>query len=658
MLSVMGIKHNNISFGRAVRPNEEAELTDTSAEVKKYLGIKKLALGIHRSSYPVAQGDLFIGSNMNEEALKLNKFAKMFGFDSFQDGPPGLPSVEDPSPYKTTVFSKSYLNTDMKKLATPQYGEILDMSEILSKGSREYEANSDMTDFKQAFKVYDELFEQAYDKMATKTDSLSQNLKSEFEAFKNNSGKWLQNDAEYEALKKKIGNEDFENWSDSKIDNPKELELYKFKQFILSKQEKAFILEHPEKLDVISDGIIGFSPRDVRNNQNVFLKDFRIGCPGGGAGVEGQVRNQAWGLHVVNPKTIFNEDGSLGAGGKLIEQKISSLLESAQNIRIDHVLGLIDPWIYDKNKLEVVKDASGKIVSTNAHGAFLSEMNWDNSIDPKHNYTKILEEIIEPTLKKKGVNIEDVVFETLGDQTKTFREVYFDKLHLPEMKDLRWERGENIPKQGWISITNHDEEPFSKVVQRQLDFKKDYILNDHNWATEPNYLIGFLHPEKTNEQRAKLINDLTWDARLRNNTKYEELFRCGEKIEVFFTDLFGLGKTYNHAGMAHPDNWKLRLPHNYQENFYKNLENKEWKNIALNMPELFKRAVISKIYTAPMSRVEQDTEFNRMKPLIDKLDKFEKILYEPEHATRSVRKIAIDKLKEIGLARLVRKVVA
>jgi len=59
-----------------------------------------------------------------------------------------------------------------------------------------------------------------------------------------------------------------------------------------------------------------------------------------------------------------------------------------------------------------------------------------------------------------------------------------------------------------------------------------------------------------------------------------------------------------------------------------------------------------------MSRVEQDTEFNRMKPLIDKLDKFEKILYEPEHATRSVRKIAIDKLKEIGLARLVRKVVA
>jgi len=657
MLGVTGIKPNisNLSFGRAIRPEEESELTATSKAAREYLGIKKMALGIHRSSYPVAQGDLFIGSNMNEEAVKLSKFAKMFGFDSFQDGPPGLPSAGSPSPYGTTVFSKSYLNADMKKLTTAKYGEILDMPEILSKGSREYEATSDMTDFKRAFQAYDELFEKAYDKMSAKTDSASENLKTEFETFKTNAGKWLQDDAEYEALKKKFGHENFEKWPDNKIENPKELELYKFKQFIVSKQEREFILEHPEKLDNISDGIIGFSLRDVRNNKTAFLKDFRIGCPGGGAGIEGQVRNQAWGLHVLNPKTIFNADGSLGVGGKLLEQKISALLESSQNIRIDHVLGLVDPWIYDKNKLEIVKDASGKIISTNAHGAFLSEMNWDNSFDPRHNYSRILEEIIEPALKAKGVNIEDVVFETLGDQTKTFKEIYFDKLHLPELVDLRWQKGENIPKNAWASITTHDNEPFANVVQAKSDESVDYFKANKKGFMDPNYLIGTLHPEKTNEQRAKLINDLNWDSRLRNNLKYEELFRFGEKIEVFFSDFFGLSKTYNRSGVSHPDNWKLRLPNNYQANFYKNLENKEWKNIALNMPELFKRAIISKIYTTSMPRAQQDAEFARMKPLIDQLDKFKKILYEPEQAVVSVVKSAVE---DINIAKFAKSIVA
>ncbi|MEI8128126.1 MAG: 4-alpha-glucanotransferase [bacterium] len=675
MLSSIEINSNrNISFGRAIRPDEVDELTQTSREAKGYLGMEKLALGIHRSSYPVGSGDLFIGSNMGTEAVKLNNFLKMFGFDTLQDGPAGLPSAKEPSPYETTVFSKSYINTDLKGLTTEPYGKLLAMPEILSKGSKRYEATSDMADFKRAFKAYDELFESAYNHLNKKMPQGTEKLKTEFEKFKKTSGNWLETDSLYEVLYKKSGNKHYAAWNDTaknlityvndsthqkhqealqyladlKLNNKKELDLYKFKQFIIDKQEREFIKNNPKKLDIMADAIIGFSPRDVWANQEVFLKEFRVGVPGGGAGLEGRARHQVWDIPVINPKTIFNEDGSLGKGGILLKQKFAHLLETYKNLRVDHVLGLIDPWIYNRNYVEIEKDAHGKVLSTNAHGDFLSNMNWDNSFDPRRNYSKILEEIILPLFKEKGIKIEDIAWESLGDSSNTFREVYFNRLHLPEINGLVWTKGENMPKANWEIVTCHDHKPFAQIVRKNLDPAKDFYQLNKGWAMNPEYLIGLLHPEKTNEERAKLINDLHWDTRLRNNSKFEELIRCAGKSQIFFADFFGLKKIYNRSGTDHPDNWKLRLSKNYQAKFYKNLEQKEWKGIALNMPGLFKRAIISKIYTTDQSRAEQDAEFSRMKPLIDKLEKYEKILYEPEQIMRNIGK-AIKKVAQKGL---------
>lgn len=665
MLSVAGIKSNNskISFGRAPMGDEVPECRGTCKEAKDYLGIKYLALGMPRTSYPVVEGDLFVGSNMNEGAVKFNEFIDMFGFDSKQDIPHGLVTPEDPSPYGGTVFSKSYLNADMKKLTTGSYGNLLDMSDIMSKSSKEYEATSDMTDFKRAFQVFDELFEKAYDNLLKKTDEKSQNLKKEFEIFKSNNKNWLDSDAESSALRKKFGNNDFKNWPDNKVESPKELELYKFKQFIVNKQEKEFAKTYPKAPGIINDIMVGVSPQDVRANPGVFLKDFRIGAPGGGAGLAGQAAHQPWDLPFVDPKTIFNKDGSLGPGGIFLKRKISAFAENAKNVRIDNAHGWVNPWVYNKNYLEIIKDNDGNIVSTNAHGAYVSDMNWDNSFDPDHNYEKVFEKIVEPTLKEHGINLEDVAYETLGDQTPIFKKIFFEKLGLPEMRDLRWQKAQNLPKNSWMSISTLDTEPFTRVVQHNSDGSKDYFqLNKPKGEFfEPEYIVGFLHPEKTNEQREELIKNLNWDARLRYNLKNSELFRCGEKIQIFAMDFLGINKVYNHSGVKHPDNWKLRLPKNYQENYYKNLERQDWHDIALNMPEIFKRAIISKIYTAPTSKVEQDAEFARMKPLIDRLDKFEKILYEPEQlssATGKIRNIVVRKLKEINLARLAKKAVA
>lgn len=653
--------YNNISFGRAIKPEEVDELTRTSQDAKQYLGMEKLALGIHRSSNPVGNADLFIGSNMGKEAVELDKFLRMFGFDSRQDGPAGLPSAKEPypySPYESTIFSKSYLNADMRALTKKESGKLLSLSQILSKGSKEYKATSDMVDFEEAFRVYDELFESAYNHLSKKNTKGTEKLKTEFEKFKTTSGNWLETDSLYEVLYRNSGNKDYEAWddvaknlityvndtehpkhqeasqylADLKSNHAKELDLYKFKQFIVNKQEQEFIKNNPQGLESIGDAIVGFSPRDVWANQEVFLKDFRIGVPGGGAGLEDRVRHQAWDIFVIDPKAIFNEDGSLGKGGILIKQKIERVIKSCKTIRVDHVLAMIDPWIYNKNHLEIEKDASGTVLSTNAHGNFLSHLNWDNSFDPMRNYPKILEKIILPLLKENGLKVEDVVWESLGDASDTFRHVY-SELQLPTINCSLWEHLQNTPQRNLKYVCCHDDEPFAKTARPN---SRNPRLSPS--AMDPHYLIGFLHPEKTDAERASLIDYFTWDTRLRNNLKFEELIRCAKSAQIFFADFFGLKKIYNRSGTSHPDNCKLRLSKDYQARFYKNLEQKEWNGVALNMPEIFRRAIISKIYTTDQPRSEQDAEFNRMKPLIDRLQKYEKILYEPEQMVRKAGK--------------------
>lgn len=657
--------NRNVSFTRAIRPDEEKDYGQTISDAKKFVGVKNMALVMHGSSFPQADKDLFIGSPFNTKAAEVNDFLKMHGFDSIQLGPPGLISKDNTSPYCSSINSKNYLFSDMSKLSTPQYGCILKYSDIMDETSDDYQY-SRMTEFDQAFDSYDRLFKKAYENMETSDNKQAVKLRKEYENYKETAGDWLETDALYDVLQAKNKTTDFNKWpeveknlieyknnpqspmheealdvvSQIEEENLEALELYKFKQFIVNKQEKEFIKENPGKLNYISDAIIGFSMKDFWANQDAFMGDFRVGCPGGGEGFAGQVAHQVWDIPVINPKTLFKEDGSLGKGGELFKQKFGNLLDTYQNIRVDHVLGLIDPWIYDKKNVEVVKDAKGKTVSTNAHGAFLSDMNWDGSIDPNRDYSKILEKIVLPMLKEKNLSVNDVVWESLGSETNTFKEVYHNKLHLPKIVDLKWDKGEHQSKDNWLVISTHDDPPFAKIAKKRADSKGDYYENNRGWAMDSAYLIGFMHPEKLDSERSPIMGDLSWDTRLRVITKNQELLRCGEKVQVSFMDFFGLSKTYNEKGHSNKDNWKLRLSKDYKNQYYKTLEDKDWHKIALNMPELLKRAVISKIYTANKTRVEQDKDFQEAKPLIDKLDKYEKILYEKEEASKTAGYLA------------------
>ena len=671
-------------------------------EAKDFLNLKNLALIMHQSSFPVKNNDMFIGSHLNSKAIEVNKFLKYHGFDSIQLGPPGLTKL---SPYTSSVNSKNYLYADLEKFTTPAYANLLKKNDINSvldhvDSQRRYEKNADLTNFNTAFFVSDKLFEKAYKNLLTKvrkcTDYNAINLYNEFNEFKAKEKSWLEKDAVFQCLKNSFGlDESFFDWPDIcrnlfvYIDNPnselhntavvylenlkkkhsKYLDLYMFKQFIVDKQEKDFKKTNG-KLQYISDAIIGFHMMDYFANQDAFLPNYRVGTPYGGEGraLNGSPwgSNQTWDIPVLNPKKLFIKDDNgniigLGVAGKLMRQKFEKLLDTYENIRIDHAIGLIDPWIYNKNNIEVVRgrypnegfDVPEHIIYKNAHGANISVMHkenvynntgWGNDItwqinneiknmpdiDPDGDYAKILDEILIPLFKEKGVEPEDMAWETLGCETNKFREV-FDKNRdgkiLPEITSAyEWQvqkrQSSERHKNNWVILGCHDHPPFMQVCNDNFYREK----NCKNGIYEEGYVVGSLYPELDNNQRAKIIDKLWWDKRSRVNLKFAELFRFGEKVQLTFMDFFGLDKTYNRAGTQDPMNWKLRLKKSYQEDYYNSLAwqpgDKGVDKMALNMPELLKRAVISKSVMSNIKGKEVDN-------LIKKLDYYENVLKEP-----------------------------
>ena len=97
-------------------------------------------------------------------------------------------------------------------------------------------------------------------------------------------------------------------------------------------------------------------------------------------------------------------------------------------------------------------------------------------------------------------------------------------------------------------------------------------------------------------------------------------------------DFFGLSERYNYSGTNDARNWKLRLPLNYKENFYKTLERAKhddrkdpswWNHIAMNVPEILERAVISKALNEGKTK-------ESVQNLADRLHHWAEVLYEPD----------------------------
>ena len=662
-------RNDNVNFGRKLKEEEKPEYSKTIHDALDYLGVKNLSMIVHGSSFPSDNRDTAIGSPYSKGADKFVDFIKMNGFNSVQLGPGGSIGKKDNSPYISKVFGKNELFIDLEPLKTKKYANILSektYNSLTTKNKETKDKNYNYTDFNKAFNNYDVALKKAYGNFKTKVEAKDKDalkLNKEYQTFKEENKNWVENDGLFKVLKKMHNDKNFEIWNSVDKNLPQglkdgdkesqrrykeimakhgeDIELNTFTQFLADKQLKDNTKHRKEiGFNYIGDLLVGFNESDVWANQNAFLSGWKLGCPFGGV----DNSPQTWGIPVLDPKKLLNKDGSLGESGKLLKEKIAYSLKNYDNVRIDHALGLVDPYIYKENTVH--KSANGAVQRDKL---WANNVSYMHDIDPDGNFKQVLSKIVLPTFKEFGVDKNEAVWEDLGSTTPAFDWVYHNQENLPGITQTLWSRAEHAPrKENWSLVVSHDFEPASEMVQ------KDWVRNSDAWNVD--YLSGYLNPDPaTSQRRNDYKNEIINSKQSRVDSKFTELFRGTKNLQIMFSDFLGINKTYNVGGQDNKDNWKLRVDNDFEDDYYRSLQDEN--SYALNMPEILAQAVraksgmeVAKIsgdtYKANAKRTELD---NKLKPLLEKLDSFKDILKEKEvedvkvKSTKKTKKMAESK---------------
>lgn len=650
------------SFGRQLRDDEKQDYQKNAIEpALKYLGVENMAMILHGSCNPVAKNDLGVGSPNGEEAEKMIEFEKLHGFNSNQLGPMGEVTRGDISPYSASVFAINRLFIDVNLLTKDEYANIFPR-EYVKALSVSYPQSSRMIEYSHFFDAFennDKIIKEAYKNFKARLRENNPNAKKlneEYNAFKAKKGNILTKSAIFEVLSKTYGTRDFDVWesdidrnliqllnegNETALKRYKQLQLrskedinaYVFAQFLENKQLKDN-KEFRDKVgfEYINDNLIGNDKSEEWMYNGVFLKDYRIGCPHGGAN-DGP---QLWDIPMPDPKKLFNPDGSLGPSGQFIKNKIESELEYCENLRIDHALGLVDPFVYDKNSVSI---HNGQYNFDNFVGKNISNM---PELDPQGDYKRVLKEIVLPILREHNISPNEVVWEDIGDQTETFKNIYSKELNLPGMTQLHWDRGEGASRENWMLMGSHDEPSAISYVKEDFA-QKNFDTPGSAWHVD--YLSGFLNADPTRaKEREEMKQILLYNPYERVKAKFAELLLCGKRVQIPFSDFFGIEERYNLKGQKSALNWKLRLGADYQDEYYKNLESKN--PTAINMPEILKMAVQAKMDLEVVNYGKQHATFKdqsqdlqkiedfrenleeKMMPLMNKLGHYENVLKE------------------------------
>jgi hypothetical protein len=218
--------------------------------------------------------------------------------------------------------------------------------------------------------------------------------------------------------------------------------------------------------------------------------------------------------------------------------------------------------------------------------------------------------ILLPTLKEHNIDPKDVVWEDLGAQSQTFKDVFYGGIFKgkvfedEKLQGIMYSKGnkmENINGPRYSFLSTHDNEPTAQLL------KQDWIYSNEGW--NPMYLAGYLMPPYNKEEEkksAEFCRQIEADPLMRLKAKYAELFRGTPNIQISFADFFGIDKTYNMGGQENKDNWKLRLNSNYEDTYYKSAEIED--KPVMNMPELLSWAVNSKSGIAISKHQETQTQ--------------------------------------------------
>ena len=608
-----------------ISPFSSEETKSIIRDALKVLGKKHFAFISHANSFPAEEGkNTGFGTSNSKAARKLIDFLSGV-FTDIQLGPAGKTKSIDASPYTGTIFSNNPLFIDLEQLTTDEWFNILSVATYNKITENNPNKDKNRTAYSYIFNAQEEALKEAFENFK-KADC--KELKEQFEKFKQDNNFWLEKDSLYEALTVEHCNDYWPMWkseTDKSLFNPQNdeqkaeyqkridelkqkyadvIEYYSFCQFVISVQNtKTREYAQSKGIKMIADRQVAFSDRDNWAYQSYFLKGWCLGCPPDYFSEDGQM----WGFPVMDPEKLFNKDGSLGEGGLLMKHLYKKMFtENPGGVRIDHMVGLIDPWVYVSGKKPKIEEGAGRLYSSPEHPvlskyaiATEDDLNYEVEADKEERILKLTEEqirrygalvekIVIGAAQEVGLDKDSIVCEDLG--TLTYPVVSVMKQYdlqgmkliqfvVPEKPEHPY-RCKNITPRSWAMVGTHDNEPIAMWADATVFTEAGY-LNGKNLAED-------LYPDATPEEKEAVAVCISNDAPFLTQTKLVELFACkAENIQVFFTDFLGLKEVYNRPGTSGDSNWSLRIPNNYEELYCNNL--KEGK--ALNLPLILKLAI-------------------------------------------------------------------
>lgn len=582
-------------------------------EAIKALGKKHVALICQGVSFPAENGEnTGFGTYNSNGAKKLFEFMNGI-FNVVQLGPNGKTKDSDASPYTGTVFSQNPLFIDLKSLTEKEWHSILSIDTFNKIVNENPKKGTNRAAYKYSIEKYETAFNEIYKNFIKLNDK---KLNEEFETFKKENSYWLDSDALYEAFSIENHSDYWPNWN-SELDKnifykadkneaekrikeisekyKDEIEKYKLIQFIVAKQsEKTREIAKKNGLKMIADRQVAFSDRDCWAYQSLFLDGWCLGCPPDYFSKDGQ----SWGFSVVDPEKLFNKDGSLGEAGKLMKRLYLKMFkENPGGVRIDHTVGLIDPWVYKKGRLPKVEQGAGRLYSSPQHPelskysiAKMEDTNPEFKPDEEkwickltdeqiEKYGAMIEKIVIQSAIEAGLDKTAIVAEDLGTLTYPVVKV-MEKYNLAGMKLVQFVvaeeadhpyRCKNITNNCWAMVGTHDNRPIRLWAADMINTEED--------TPHVNNLMEDLY--KNFEGQDMIRHKLYTDDKFLAFSKLVEIFASNaENVQIFFTDFFGIKETYNVPGTTGDKNWSLRVPDNFEEFYYEKLASGE----ALNLP--------------------------------------------------------------------------
>ena len=602
--------------------------TEAKSVIKEALNAlnkKHLAFISHANSFPSEYGkNTGFGTSNSNAAKKLMDFLSGV-FTDVQLGPAGKTKSIDASPYTGTIFSNNPLFIDLEQLTTDEWFNILSYETFNRIAENNPNKDINKTAYSYIFNAQEEALKEAFNNFKNLDNA---EFKAQYEAYKEANKFWLEKDSLYEALTAEYGNDYWPMWTsemDKALFNPQNdeqrvqyanrinelkakyadiIEYYSFCQFVISIQnEKTRAYAQSKGLKMIADRQVAFSDRDNWAYQAYFLPGWCLGCPPDYFSEDGQ----AWGFPVMDPEKLFNQDGSLGEGGLLMKELYKKMFtENPGGVRIDHMVGLIDPWVYVSGRKPKIEEGAGRLYSSPEHPvlskyavATMEDLNYEVEADKEERilkltpeqvrlYGRFVEKIVIGAAEEVGLDKDSIVCEDLGTLTmpvvSVMKEYDLQGMKLiqfvvPE-KPMHPYRCKNINERSWAMVGTHDNEPIA-MWANQTVFTEAGYLNGKNLAED-------LMPDASWEERENAAVNMSKDAAYLTQMKLIELFACkSENVQIFFTDFLGLYDVYNRPGTSGDANWSLRIPNNYEEVYCNNL--REGK--ALNLPLILKLAI-------------------------------------------------------------------